>query len=271
MQRIESLIEKLKEQYLAKAPASQLLITIQMLQNEVSESMKETEVLGTTQIAVVMPNVHNIVIDEPVEKDKPKDNEPEKIYYELNISEEDLLDEDKLDYGQLMSEEKSAEDLSADNMPEKDVSAQIDNSTPPQQKATPLQVEFIFDDYKKQNFDPLSDVPTLSHQLMDSGDVTINDKITSGDSHLHGETGKIKDLKKAISINDKFMFINELFRGDEVMYERSIKTINNFSIYAEAEYWITRELKTKVGWDANNPTVEYFESLVKRRFSLSSQ
>jgi hypothetical protein len=39
----------------------------------------------------------------------------------------------------------------------------------------------------------------------------------------------IRDLKKAIGINDRFLFVNDLFRGDENMYERSIKTINGFS------------------------------------------
>ena len=46
-----------------------------------------------------------------------------------------------------------------------------------------------------------------------------------------------------------FLFINDLFRGDEAMYERSIKTINSFNIYPEAEYWISRELKVKLGWN----------------------
>ena len=77
----------------------------------------------------------------------------------------------------------------------------------------------------------------------------------------------IKDLRKAIGINDRFLFINDLFRGDEVMYERSIKTINSFNIYPEAEYWITRELKTKLGWDTELPVVLQFDQLVKRRFS----
>ncbi|OPZ17236.1 MAG: hypothetical protein BWZ05_01518 [Bacteroidetes bacterium ADurb.BinA245] len=74
-------------------------------------------------------------------------------------------------------------------------------------------------------------------------------------------------MRKAIGINDRFVFINELFRGDESMYERCIKTINSFNIYAEAEYWISRELKVKLGWDNNNPTVQQFDQLVKRRFS----
>lgn len=77
----------------------------------------------------------------------------------------------------------------------------------------------------------------------------------------------IRDLRKAIGINDRFVFINELFRGDEVMYERSIKTINSFNIYPEAEYWMNRELKIKLGWDETRDLVTHFYQLVKRRFS----
>jgi len=77
----------------------------------------------------------------------------------------------------------------------------------------------------------------------------------------------IKDLRKAIGINDRFVFINDLFRGDEAMYERSIKTINSFYIFPEAEYWINRELLVKLGWDKENEVVRHFYQLVKRRFS----
>jgi hypothetical protein len=77
----------------------------------------------------------------------------------------------------------------------------------------------------------------------------------------------VKDLKKAIGVNDRFLYIKELFRGDEAMYERSIKTINSFSIWPEAEYWIRRELKTKLGWVDSEPVVMQFDQLVKRRFA----
>ena len=77
----------------------------------------------------------------------------------------------------------------------------------------------------------------------------------------------VKDLRKAIGINDRYLFINELFRGDENMYERSLKTINGFNIYPEAEYWIQRELKVKLGWLEEQEAVKVFDQLVKRRFS----
>jgi hypothetical protein len=81
------------------------------------------------------------------------------------------------------------------------------------------------------------------------------------------EDAPIKDLKKAIGVNERFLYLNELFRGDEAMYERSIKTINAFSIYPEAEFWIRRELKLKLGWDDKYNTVKQFDQLVRRRFS----
>jgi hypothetical protein len=51
------------------------------------------------------------------------------------------------------------------------------------------------------------------------------------------------------------------------MYERSIKTIDGFSIYPEAQFWIQRELKLKIGWNEDSATVKHFDQLVKRRFS----
>ncbi|RZJ37548.1 MAG: hypothetical protein EOO18_05440 [Chryseobacterium sp.] len=104
---------------------------------------------------------------------------------------------------------------------------------------------------------------------VDRSGESLNDKLKQNQSELQHRLidTPIKDLRKAIGINDRFLFINELFRGDEPMYERSIKTINNFNIYPEAEYWITRELITKLGWNADAETVVHFLQLVKRRFS----
>ena len=129
-------------------------------------------------------------------------------------------------------------------------------------------------------FDPIEDVPTLTHQTpvqnlkKDINESTarpesLNEKLKQSKIELSDmlTEAPVRDLKKAIGVNDRFLFINELFRGDEAMYERSIKTINNFSIYPEAQYWIERELKVKIGWKESDPIVKQFDQLVKRRFS----
>jgi hypothetical protein len=98
---------------------------------------------------------------------------------------------------------------------------------------------------------------------------SLNDRLKENRTELmHAlKDTPIKDLRKGIGINDRFVFINELFRGDEPMYERSIKTINSFNIYQEAEYWMNRELKIKLGWDDTREIVKHFYQLVKRRFA----
>jgi hypothetical protein len=77
----------------------------------------------------------------------------------------------------------------------------------------------------------------------------------------------IKDLRKAIGINDRYLYINELFNGDEAMFERSVKTLNHFSILPEAEFWMQRELRIKLGWKEDNQLVQQFVQLVRRRFA----
>lgn len=127
------------------------------------------------------------------------------------------------------------------------------------------------------SFDPLTEIPTLAHQkngkelneLMANQQASLNDKLKEHVvevGHLLNDS-PVRDLKRAIGINDRFVFISELFRGDETMYERSIKTINAFRIFPEAEYWIERELKVKLGWDDSKDITRHFYQLVKRRFS----
>jgi hypothetical protein len=77
----------------------------------------------------------------------------------------------------------------------------------------------------------------------------------------------IKDLRGAIGINDKFQFMEELFNKDETLFESSIKTINNYKNFAEAQFWIKQNLRNKFQWEEDSKTVIAFDQLVKRRFS----
>lgn len=98
---------------------------------------------------------------------------------------------------------------------------------------------------------------------------SLNDRLKAEQNEVSTKLNQdpIKDLRKAFSVNDRMMFVNELFKGDEIAFDRSIKTINNYSIYPEADYWIRRELKLKYAWDQSNPLVQEFDQLVRRRFS----
>ena len=112
--------------------------------------------------------------------------------------------------------------------------------------------------------------PTLElNQRLAQEQTAINDKFKGSNAevaHLH-DNSHIKDLKRAISINEKYLFINNLFGRNEELYDKSIKHIQSFSILAEATFWIQKELKTKLGWSDEDEVVQLFDQFVSRRFS----
>ena len=77
----------------------------------------------------------------------------------------------------------------------------------------------------------------------------------------------VLDLKMAIGINQKFVFMNELFDGSLEEYNASIDLLNNCQNASEAEQQIFLELQPKYHWDMNNGAVKNLIALVERRFS----
>lgn len=242
MERVETLCYKLSEQLKNNASIEQLLLTVQMLQSELihlaATGAQDTSEGAITSIQIASPMVPGAGATEIKE---------EIVHKVLQVNQEELeaeLDEIK----------KSAETKNQLSM----------------QAKQPVQI------------DPMEEIPTFIHNrtaedispniktASESGSApSLNERLKQQRMEL-GDTlseTPVKDLKKAIGLNERFLFIKELFRGDEVMYERSIKTINSFKIYPEAEYWIKRELKLKLGWAEDSPVAKQFDQLIKRRFS----
>lgn len=247
MERVETLLQKLQEQFTKGDPPAKLLLTVQMLQHELAHLQAAAPANAKEVIAVSMPvNANRIPVDAaPLEKVTAPPVEEEKIIQVLQVDEAEIeaeLEEIKRN-AQLRQQVVGASkpqllfEDSGDDIP----------TLPPRPEPV-----------KKEINDHVAEVST-----------SLNDKLKVASAELSEKLadGPVKDLKKAIGVNDRFLYINELFRGDEAMYERSIKTINGFSIFPEAEYWIRRELKTKLGWKDSDETVKQFDQLVKRRFA----
>lgn len=99
--------------------------------------------------------------------------------------------------------------------------------------------------------------------------LSLNDRLRQQQTEVAQKLGDmpVKDLRAAIGINDKYQFIQELFRGDTDLYERSVKTINECNSLQEADYWIQREIKIIQGWQDDHHLVQHFYSLLRKRFS----
>jgi len=76
----------------------------------------------------------------------------------------------------------------------------------------------------------------------------------------------ISDLRTAITINQKFKFISELFENDAKAFEKSVETINSYTSFIEADDYMENNLKPRYGWETNSASAREFADLVSRRF-----
>jgi hypothetical protein len=228
MERVGTLINKLKDQFEQQAGADKLAVTAQLLLAELQKNHAGAKV--TSKVSVVLPSVST--------RGRQEERQEEK---------------------------------------------QEEKQEAPAEKKEPVGTNWLFE--------TSTEIPTLVHQQVPAPARTkepavarearevnktlatpaesLNEKLKEERTEVMTtlQDTPVRDLKKAIGINDRYLFVNDLFRGDENMYERSIKTINGFSIYPEAQYWIQRELKVKLSWPDNSETVRLFDQVIKRRFS----
>lgn len=76
----------------------------------------------------------------------------------------------------------------------------------------------------------------------------------------------VNDLKKAIGLNQKFRFINELFGGEIEKYEQAILQLNNAESKVKALERIA-VLQKELEWDEASKTTLQMYELIERRHS----
>jgi len=76
---------------------------------------------------------------------------------------------------------------------------------------------------------------------------------------------RVNDLKAAIDLNHKFLFITELFDGNSSEYSQTIERLNNAASLEEA-FNILREKREKYNWDEKEGTFRIFNDLIHRKF-----
>lgn len=74
-----------------------------------------------------------------------------------------------------------------------------------------------------------------------------------------------KELKASISINEKFLFINELFDGNLREYNITIETLNGFAELRQALEYLDL-LRLKNLWESESPAFIRLRELVEQKF-----
>lgn len=286
MERIQALIDQLYRQKEQNASPAQLLLTVQLLQSELLKLQQRNGSFGSSKVAVTLPTRLNfqdeeISQPEPIAAPAPAPTMAAQPPAPVTAVAEPVASKPAAPVAEPEPiAAQQPESVPADTPYILRKPAAADTPVQKASEPAPEPVNPVVPDPGHSRYMPSFEpvvAPTLvQHQapreineLIAEQKESLNDRLKQQKTelaHVLKET-PIKDLRKGIGINDRFTFVNELFRGDEAMYERSIKTINGFHILSEAEYWINRELKVKLGWNDTNNTVQHFYHLVRRRFS----
>jgi len=101
---------------------------------------------------------------------------------------------------------------------------------------------------------------------------TLND-ILSGSTNtrnINTESNRvqIKDLKQAISLNDKMRYIKDLFNSYNLAYAEAIDLVNKMPDFKSADEFLQRNYAVKNDWASKQDTVDQFYELLNQRFTV---
>ncbi|UIR56627.1 hypothetical protein LZQ00_02130 [Sphingobacterium sp. SRCM116780] len=82
-----------------------------------------------------------------------------------------------------------------------------------------------------------------------------------------GTSGQVKDIKAVINLNDKLLFIKDLFNGYSLAYSEAIELLNRCNDYAEADAFLQTNYAVKNKWTEKPHAVDKLYELIRKRFA----
>ena len=274
MERVETLSKMLAEKIENKAAYDDILVTVKMIESE----LKHLITIQPPQKGEDKPTTSINIFKQTQSEPTSDSYNEEKTVEILQVDEKEVeaeIEEIKHNLSHLsfignknkpafaIEDEKEINDIHKDFLGNEINNALAEKANELNDNITPEK------NIVAHNLDVAETKKEINEISFTENIVSINDKLSVPINEISDslKDAPIADLKKAIGVNERFLYLNELFRGDDIMYDKSIKTINSFTNYGEAELWIRRELKLRLGWDDNYTTVKQFYALVIRRFS----
>jgi hypothetical protein len=106
---------------------------------------------------------------------------------------------------------------------------------------------------------------TIKHQP------NLNEQLASKSAVVNinlSESGKpiVTDLKTAINLNEKLLFIKDLFDGYNLAYAEAIDLLNKMPDFSTADKFLKANYAAKHQWTSKPGTVEQFYELLHQRF-----
>jgi len=96
---------------------------------------------------------------------------------------------------------------------------------------------------------------------------SLNDLLARTNNTTEPVKAPIADLKQAINLNEKLLFIKDLFNGYNLAYSEAIDIVNKMNNFETADSFLQNNYAVKNNWATKQATVDQFYELLNRRFS----
>ncbi len=102
---------------------------------------------------------------------------------------------------------------------------------------------------------------------------SLNDRISAlrqsqsaAGNSANSNLQRIGDIKSIINLNDKLLFIKDLFNGYSLAYSEAIELLNRYESFADADQFLQNNYAEKNNWAGKKDTVEKLYAILRKRY-----
>lgn len=243
-ERIEIQEERLNQTKNVAVPKVDKVVTTEPKQEVVADKTVEKE----PEIYAAEPKQEEIAAQKVVEsipKASPVEPKPERLPEPISETKPEPAPERAEEQPFVPPKETPEPEFHRDAEPKKEA----EKIKTPQNRATPL--DLFAEDA----------APSIADHLQQQSDKSVGAKIGRQ---------PIEEIRTAIGINDKFLFINELFSGSLENYNKMLDELNDFKSFNGASTYLI-ELKVVNQWDGNSEAWRKLVGLIERKFDVNPE
>jgi hypothetical protein len=214
---------------------------------EAAAPEKQSDIAGKETIAAQPTTVQNESAFVPIERDEPpaKDPEPESEPVVTTQPDQEKVEVLMTDASGISFEPPARQEVKSEVKEEVLVEEAPTVNQPVEEMPAPAPIEI-----------PLPDMePVRKAEPAKTLDLFQAAKVAN------------KDIRSSIGINDKYLFLNELFNNHKSNYEETLDKLNHFSTVEQAEDWIRTKVVPAQKWDNDDATVQSFYAMLTKHFS----
>lgn len=243
-----------------KALASSVRSQMETLESKIAELQQIVEnedVVGLTEVAAVSDEVETDVMDIELSPDtefyaEPLSTEPETV----SMEEESAV-----------GPEVGSEDIPVE-APEQvavETPEEVDDDLPffEDMPAEPEDLPVVKDPVPQPEPAVSEPAPAILNEVQSATDVPVIDAMLSKHAWRTDMPGTaVKDIRSAISLNDRILFINFLFNEDPMSFQETLTKLNSMASFDEAATYMMTAFPH---WNWESDTVYRFMMALRRR------